>query len=141
VISSSYDPLIVGLRNGVKSDQAIGASAAEIAQGFESLLVRQFLAAARSASLLSEEPSSESGWREMGDDALAGFVTKQGGFGLTKQITSLLEQAQVSNRSGIVAGLDSKVTRVNSAGALNGKPDLAVFVELGGKFERSDQSR
>ena len=38
MISSSYDPLIVGLRNGVKSDQAIGASAAEIAQGFESLL-------------------------------------------------------------------------------------------------------
>ncbi|NCV84674.1 MAG: hypothetical protein EBV69_00025 [Oxalobacteraceae bacterium] len=141
MISSSYDPLIVGLRNGVKSDQAIGASAAEIAQGFESLLVRQFLTAARSASLLSEESSSESGWREMGDDALAGFVTKQGGFGLTKQITSLLEQAQVTRLSGMVAAFDSQVTMVTSSGALNGASDIAVSHRSAQEIRRPAQSR
>ncbi|NBP39721.1 MAG: hypothetical protein EBX30_10225 [Betaproteobacteria bacterium] len=93
MVSSSFDPLLVGLREGTTPSQGLGSSSARIAQGFESLLVRQFLAAARATSILNDDGGSETGWREMGDDALAGYAAKHGGFGLAKQIGSLLEQA------------------------------------------------
>jgi len=63
------------------------------------LLIRQFLSNARSTSWLSDLQESESGWREIADDSLAGYLVKEGGLGLTKQVESLIAQAQRSRTS------------------------------------------
>jgi len=57
------------------------------------------LSNARSTSWLSDQQESESGWREIADDSLAGYLVKAGGLGLTKQVESLIAQAQRSRAS------------------------------------------
>ena len=93
IAPSSFDPWVAGQgRSALSARDA--KSPADAAQAFEALLLRQLLATARSTSWLSGESETESGWREMADDALAGHLAKVGGLGLAKQITSLLGQAR-----------------------------------------------
>jgi len=142
---TNFDPLLSGLgrfqaQKGPPSSS--GSSPREIAQGFESLLIRQFLAAARSGALESSD-QQESGWLEMADDAMAGFLASRGGLGLAGQVASLLEQgakrrAQVSLDSRVGAQLDSQVMPERGHGfdrssALNISRNSAVvpFGEMG----------
>ena len=93
----AFDPWVaaLGSRSGV-SQGGIDRSAKQAAQQFEALLIRQFLSNARSTSWLSDQQESESGWREIADDSLAGYLVKAGGLGLTKQVESLISQANAS---------------------------------------------
>ena len=93
----AFDPWVaaLGSRSGV-SQGGIDRSARQAAEQFEALLIRQFLSNARSTSWLSDQQESESGWREIADDSLAGYLVKAGGLGLTKQVASLISQAQAT---------------------------------------------
>lgn len=89
---TSFDPWIVAQgRLALAAQEA--KSPKDAGQAFEALLVRQILSTARSSSWLSGESEAESGWREMADDALAGYLSRVGGLGLANQIASLIEQA------------------------------------------------
>lgn len=90
---STGDPWVAALGQRSQIASLGNTSAKQAAQSFEALLIRQFLASAKSTSWLSEGPESESGWREIADDSLAGYLVKAGGLGLTKQIESLLNQS------------------------------------------------
>ena len=96
----AFDPWVaaLGSRSNV-SQGGIDRSARQAAEQFEALLIRQFLSNARSTSWLSDQQESESGWREIADDSLAGYLVKAGGLGLTKQVESLIAQAQRSRTS------------------------------------------
>jgi len=90
------------------------------------LLIRQFLSNARSTSWLSDQQESESGWREIADDSLAGYLVKAGGLGLTKQVESLIAQAQRS-RAQIDPVNESNVSSLAAASkALNPSRDSTV---------------
>jgi len=93
IAPTSFDPWVAG-----QGRMALAAQDArtpkDAAQAFEALLVRQILSTARSSSWLSGESETESGWREMADDALAGHLARVGGLGLAKQIASLLGQSR-----------------------------------------------
>jgi len=93
----AFDPWVaaLGSRSNV-SQGGIDRSARQAAEQFEALLIRQFLSNARSTSWLSDQQESESGWREIADDSLAGYLVKAGGLGLTKQVESLISQAQAT---------------------------------------------
>ncbi|NBP36381.1 MAG: hypothetical protein EBV01_13410 [Betaproteobacteria bacterium] len=97
-IPAAFDPWIAALGSQPTLDRA-KSSNTKAAQQFEALLIRQFLANARSTSWLSDQHESESGWREIADDALAGYLAKSGGMGLAKQIESLLSQANAKTAS------------------------------------------
>lgn len=98
VASSAFDPWAAAL--GARSSaNNVSGSAKQAAQQFEALLIRQFLTTARSTGWLSGEQESESGWREIADDSLAGYLVKSGGLGLAKQVETLIAQASLS-RSG-----------------------------------------
>jgi len=81
----AFDPWVAALGTKQGADR-ISGSARQAAQQFEALLIRQFLSNARSTSWLSDQQESESGWREIADDSLAGYLVKAGGLGLTKQV-------------------------------------------------------
>lgn len=101
---TSFDPWVSG--QGRMALAAQGAkSPREAAQAFEALLVRQILSASRSSSWLSGESEAESGWREMADDALAGYLSRGGGLGLANQIASLLGQARGDSAGGTSSDL------------------------------------
>jgi flagellar protein FlgJ len=91
----SFDPWVAALGSKQGADRVSG-SVKQAAQQFEALLIRQFLSNARSTSWLNEQQESESGWREIADDSLAGYLVKAGGLGLSKQVESLIGQAQAS---------------------------------------------
>lgn len=91
----AFDPWVAALGTKQSADR-ISGSAKQAAQQFEALLIRQFLSNARSTSWLSDQQESESGWREIADDSLAGYLVKAGGLGLSKQVESLIGQAQAS---------------------------------------------
>lgn len=117
----AFDPWVAALGSKPSGDQ-INGSAKQAAQQFEALLIRQFLSNARSTSWLSDQQESESGWREIADDALAGYLVKAGGLGLSKQVESLLSQAQASRS----ISMDSKkvtsaqiLTKANQLNALD----------------------
>ena len=98
VAPSAFDPWAAAL--GARSSASnVSGSAKQAAQQFEALLIRQFLTTARSTGWLSGEQESESGWREIADDSLAGYLVKSGGLGLAKQVEALIAQASLS-RSG-----------------------------------------
>jgi len=104
----AFDPWVAALGSkGSVSQGGIDRSARQAAEQFEALLIRQFLSNARSTSWLSDQQESESGWREIADDSLAGYLVKAGGLGLTKQVESLIAQAQRSRRSPGASGSDS----------------------------------
>lgn len=117
----AFDPWVAALGSKPSGDQ-INGSAKQAARQFEALLIRQFLSNARSTSWLSDQQESESGWREIADDALAGYLVKAGGLGLSKQVESLLSQAQASRS----ISMDSKkvtsaqiLTKANQLNALD----------------------
>ncbi|NBP39385.1 MAG: hypothetical protein EBV34_13245 [Betaproteobacteria bacterium] len=139
---TGFDPLLSGLgRFQSQQGSSINKSASpsDVAQGFESLLIRQFLSAARSGSIDTED-QRESGWLEMADDAMAGYLASRGGLGLARQIASLLEQGN-SRRLGSFFGrppsLDPvasamQLSHASRAAALNVSPNPTVvpFVEV-----------
>ena len=123
----AFDPWVaaLGSRSNV-SQGGIDRSARQAAEQFEALLIRQFLSNARSTSWLSDQQESESGWREIADDSLAGYLVKAGGLGLTKQVESLIAQAQRS-RTSLEDSKALAVPRSQSAvDALNLSRDSAV---------------
>jgi Rod binding domain-containing protein len=123
----AFDPWVaaLGSRSSV-SQGGIDRSARQAAEQFEALLIRQFLSNARSTSWLSDQQESESGWREIADDSLAGYLVKAGGLGLTKQVESLIAQAQRSRAQlDPVAGENLSGLTVTSQ-ALNPSRDSAV---------------
>jgi Rod binding domain-containing protein len=123
----AFDPWVaaLGSRSSV-SQGGIDRSARQAAEQFEALLIRQFLSNARSTSWLSDQQESESGWREIADDSLAGYLVKAGGLGLTKQVESLIAQAQRSRAQlDPVAGENLSGLAVTSK-ALNPSRDSAV---------------
>lgn len=131
----AFDPWVaaLGSRSSV-SQGSIDRSARQAAEQFEALLIRQFLSNARSTSWLSDQQESESGWREIADDSLAGYLVKAGGLGLTKQVESLIAQAQRS-RTSLEDSKALAVPRSQSAvDALNLSRDSAVKTSS----ERSD---
>ena len=123
----AFDPWVAALGSkGSISQGGIDRSAKHAAQQFEALLIRQFLSNARSTSWLSDQQESESGWREIADDSLAGYLVKAGGLGLTKQAESLIAQAQRS-RTSLEDSKALAVPRSQSAvDALNLSRDSAV---------------
>jgi Rod binding domain-containing protein len=123
----AFDPWVaaLGSRSNV-SQGGIDRSARQAAEQFEALLIRQFLSNARSTSWLSDQQESESGWREIADDSLAGYLVKAGGLGLTKQVESLIAQAQRS-RAQIDPVNESNVSSLAAASkALNPSRDSTV---------------
>ncbi|MFZ9723678.1 MAG: hypothetical protein ACO3BJ_06710 [Burkholderiaceae bacterium] len=131
----AFDPWVaaLGSRSSV-SQGGIDRSARQAAEQFEALLIRQFLSNARSTSWLSDQQESESGWREIADDSLAGYLVKAGGLGLTKQVESLIAQAQRS-RTSLEDSKALAVPRSQSAvDVLNLSRDSAVKTSS----ERSD---
>jgi Rod binding domain-containing protein len=123
----AFDPWVaaLGSRSNV-SQGGIDRSARQAAEQFEALLIRQFLSNARSTSWLSDQQESESGWREIADDSLAGYLVKAGGLGLTKQVESLIAQTQRSRAQlDPVAGENLSGLAVASK-ALNPSRDSAV---------------
>lgn len=123
----AFDPWVAALGSKVSVSQGgIDRSARQAAEQFEALLIRQFLSNARSTSWLSDQQESESGWREIADDSLAGYLVKAGGLGLTKQVESLIAQAQRS-RTSLEDSKALAVPRSQSAvDALNLSRDSAV---------------
>ena len=100
IAPAAFDPWVAALGSkGSVSQGGINRSARQAAEQFEALLIRQFLSNARSTSWLSDQQESESGWREIADDSLAGYLVKAGGLGLSKQVESLIAQAQRSRAS------------------------------------------
>jgi len=90
------------------------------------LLIRQFLTNARSTSWLSEQQESESGWREIADDSLAGYLVKAGGLGLSKQVESLIRQSQSSRGSKPSAYVADDLGHLSTARRLNASMDSTV---------------
>ncbi len=123
----AFDPWVAALGSkGSVSQGGINRSARQAAEQFEALLIRQFLSNARSTSWLSDQQESESGWREIADDSLAGYLVKAGGLGLTKQVESLIAQAQRS-RAQIDPVNESNVSSLAAASkALNPSRDSTV---------------
>ena len=123
----AFDPWVAALGSkGSVSQGGIDRSARQAAEQFEALLIRQFLSNARSTSWLSDQQESESGWREIADDSLAGYLVKAGGLGLTKQVESLIAQAQRS-RAQIDPVNESNVLSLAAASkALNPSRDSTV---------------
>jgi Rod binding domain-containing protein len=123
----AFDPWVAALGSKVSVSQGgIDRSARQAAEQFEALLIRQFLSNARSTSWLSDQQESESGWREIADDSLAGYLVKAGGLGLTKQVESLIAQAQRS-RAQIDPVNESNVSSLAAASkALNPSRDSTV---------------
>lgn len=69
------------------------------AVGFEAVLMRQWLQVVRKSSLSSED-SISSGYLEMADDQMAAMLSKNGGMGLAKQLsTQLLKQVEAAGLS------------------------------------------
>ena len=127
IASPAFDPWVAALGSrGSASQGGIDRSARQAAEQFEALLIRQFLSNARSTSWLSDQQESESGWREIADDSLAGYLVKAGGLGLTKQVESLIAQAQRS-RAQIDPVNESNVSSFAAASkALNPSRDSTV---------------
>lgn len=96
VTPPSFDPWSAALGGKQDADRSHG-SAKQAAQQFEALLIRQFLSNSRSTSWLSDQQESETGWREIADDSLAGYLVKAGGIGLSKQVESLINQVRSSS--------------------------------------------
>ena len=66
--------------------------------GFESVMLREWLRQVRSTSLSGEEAGTSAGYLEMVDDQMASFVSRQGGFGLSRQLADqLLSQVKAAS--------------------------------------------
>ncbi len=75
------------------------ATLKKAAVGFEAVLMRQWLQEVRKSSLTSED-STSSGYLEMADDQMAAMLSKNGGMGLAKQLsTQLLKQVEAAGLS------------------------------------------
>jgi len=126
IAKPSFDPWVAALGKQASVESKLVGDAKQAAQQFEALLIRQFLSNARSTSWLNDQQESESGWREMADDSLAGYLVKVGGLGLTKQVESLLMQAH----KRIAEPTDVKKTQDNQASkspvALNARENSTV---------------
>lgn len=130
---TSFDPWITGQGHLARAAQE-AKTPKDAAQAFEALLLRQLLAAARSSHWLSGESETESGWREMADDAMAGHLAKVGGLGLAKQIASLLGQVQAeralpteaASAESLPSGFAAPRLRPLDLSSLNRVRDLAV---------------
>jgi len=138
IAPTSFDPWVAG-----QGRMALAAQDArtpkDAAQAFEALLVRQILSAARSSSWLSGESETESGWREMADDALAGHLARVGGLGLAKQIASLLGQASAPGlKRPLEANSLGGPQRMRSLTSLNAMDNSSVSVGSG-RIQRGDQ--
>lgn len=69
------------------------------AVGFEAVLMRQWLQEVRKSSL-TQDNSTSSGYLEMADDQMAAMLSKNGGMGLAKQLsTQLLKQVEAAGLS------------------------------------------
>jgi len=128
IVQPAFDPWVAAL--GIKQNaDRIDGSAKQAAQQFEALLIRQFLSNARSTSWLNDQQESESGWREIADDSLAGYLVKAGGLGLTKQVESLINQAERSRKRLDIANLVAPDHLRQTATPLNGKINPSVKAE------------
>jgi len=123
----AFDPWVAALGSKQTADR-ISGSAKQAAQQFEALLIRQFLSNARSTSWLSDQQESESGWREIADDSLAGYLVKAGGLGLTKQVESLIAQAQSVRQQGVEINNSRFTVSASNASGLNPRSDTTVRV-------------
>jgi len=128
IVQPAFDPWVAALGSKQNADR-IDGSAKQAAQQFEALLIRQFLSNARSTSWLSDQQESESGWREIADDSLAGYLVKAGGLGLTKQVESLINQAERSRKRLDIANLVAPDDLRQTATPLNGKINPSVKAE------------
>lgn len=127
---TGFDPLLSGLgRFQSQQGSSINASASpsDVAQGFESLLIRQFLSAARSGSIDAAD-QRESGWLEMADDAMAGYLASHGGLGLARQIASLLEQGNSRRPRSWSGGSRSTDPIVSAMHATHASQEAALNV-------------
>ncbi|NBP40335.1 MAG: hypothetical protein EBV34_18225 [Betaproteobacteria bacterium] len=124
-VSTSFDPWAVALGQSQLNRANSKDATQRAAESFEALLIRQFLSSARSTSWLSESNESESGWREIADDALAGYLVKAGGLGLSKQLNSLLSQASAARSSAIGSGRELSLSLARS-NSLNLSSDRSV---------------
>lgn len=116
VVSSKFDPWSAALGVQSHSKARPESSAKAAAQSFEALLIRQFLSTARSTSWTSDAAESESGWREIADDALAGYLVRAGGLGLTKQVETLISQAGLRRPSRTsFSQLESNASALNNS--------------------------
>jgi Rod binding domain-containing protein len=68
----------------------------EAAKGFENLMVRKWIETARKSSLDPKEGAAAS-YQAMSDDQLAFLMTRQGGFGIAKQLVDQM-MTQVKGR-------------------------------------------
>jgi len=132
IAPTSFDPWVAG-----QGRMALAAQDArtpkDAAQAFEALLVRQILSTARSSSWLSGESETESGWREMADDALAGHLARVGGLGLAKQIASLLGQSRNVRGGRAFEGIGRPSGLPATVLGLNPPADPAVSSVLEGR--------
>jgi len=128
IVQPAFDPWVAALGSKQNADR-IDGSAKQAAQQFEALLIRQFLSNARSTSWLNDQQESESGWREIADDSLAGYLVKAGGLGLTKQVESLINQAERSRKRLDIANLVAPDDLRQTATPLNGKINPSVKAE------------
>jgi Rod binding domain-containing protein len=81
----------------------------EAAKGFENLMVRKWIEIARKSSIDPKEGAAAS-YQAMSDDQLAFLMTRQGGFGIAKQLVDQM-MAQVKGRIAPPAdGISSPAT-------------------------------
>lgn len=91
----------------------------DAAKGFENLMVRKWIEVARRSSLEQKEGASAS-YQAMADDQLAFLMTRQGGFGIARQ---LLDQMMVQ--------IKGRVADPSSAGVTAGAKAVAGDVVSG----------
>lgn len=98
VTTSPWEFKPVTSQNGPKGrdDKAMMEKAAV---GFEAVLMRQWLQEVRKSSLAQENTVS-SGYLEMADDQMAAMLSRNGGLGLARQLsTQLLKQVEAAKLS------------------------------------------
>jgi Rod binding domain-containing protein len=96
----------------------------DAAKGFENLMVRKWIEIARKSSLDPKEGAAAS-YQSMSDDQLAFLMTRQGGFGIAKQLVDQM-MAQVKGRVASPAeGISSQAA---PAAQLTPDSGNAVFI-------------
>ncbi len=95
----------------------------EAAKGFENLMVRKWIETARKSSLDPKEGASAS-YQAMSDDQLAFLMTRQGGFGIAKQ---LVDQMMTQVKGRIASPAETLSGQATSPARLTPAPGNAVF--------------
>ena len=91
-----FKPVTSQVGPKVRDDKATMEKAAV---GFEAVLMRQWLQEVRKSSL-TQENSPSSGYLEMADDQMAAMLSRNGGLGLARQLSSqLLKQVEAAKLS------------------------------------------